>query len=96
MITTAWLYPPGATYWMGLKNYAFGECVSKDTELPQKRKEALLAWVGQFEDDGDAFGERHHRYDTVRARIITHQEAATRVDTLAERLAKVIGDLQAP
>ena len=94
MVTVAWLYPPDVMGWKGLKNYAFGEVVSKYGGLPAKRKEALDAWVSQFE--GDAFGERHHRYDTYRARIITHEEAATRVDALAERLAKVIGDLQAP
>lgn len=95
LVTVAWLYPPGGPFWMGLKNYAFGECVSKDVKLPEKRKEALRAWVGQFEGDGDAFGERHHRYDTVRARIVTHQEAATQIDTLTERLRQVILDLQA-
>ena len=94
LVTVAWLYPPGGPFWMGLKNYAFGECVSDDAGFPAKRKEALDAWVRQFE--GDAFGERHHRYDTVRARIITHQEAAASIDTLAERLRQVIGDLQAP
>lgn len=95
MVTVAWLYPPDVMGWKGLKNYAFGESVSDDAGFPEKRKEALRAWVGHFEGESDAFGERHHRYDTVRARIITHQEAATRVDTLAERLAQVIRDLQA-
>ncbi len=93
LVTVAWLYPPDVMGWKGLKNYAFGEVVSKYGGLPEKREAALDAWVSQF--DGDAFGKRHHRYDTLPARIITHEEAAMHIDALAERLAKVIGDLQA-
>ena len=93
-ITVAWLYPPGGPFWMGLKNYAFGESVTDWAELPAKRKEALDAWVSQFEGDGDAFGGQWS--GAVRACVIDHENVATRVDALAERLAKVIGDLQAP
>ena len=93
-ITVAWLYPPGGPFWMGLKNYAFGESVTDWAELPPKRKEALDAWVRQFEGDGDAFGGQWS--GAVRACVIDHENVATRVDALEERLAKVIGDLQAP
>lgn len=92
-ITVAWLYPPGGPFWMGLKNYAFGESVTGWAKLSAKRKEALDAWVGQFEGDGDAFGGQWS--GSVRACVVDHENVATHIDTLTDRLAKVIGDLQA-
>lgn len=96
LVTVAWFYPSDGVFWMGLRNYAFGESVTDNNNpaLPAKRREALRNWVGQFESD--SFGEQHHRPDTVRARIITHQDVAANIDTLEARLAKALDDLQAP
>ena len=95
LVTVAWFYPTDGVFWMGLRNYAFGESsTDNNPALPANRREALRNWVGQFE--GDPFGEQHHRPDTVRARIITHQDVAANIDTLEARLAKVLDDLQAP
>ena len=95
LVTVAWFYPTDGVFWMGLRNYAFGESsTDNNPALPANRREALRNWVGQFE--GDSFGEQHHRPDTVRARIITHQDVAANIDTLEARRAKVLDDLQAP
>ncbi len=93
LVTVAWLYPPGGSFWMGLRNYAFGESVTDDSNLPPRRREKLNAWVSQFERD--SFGEQHQS-DAVRARVITHQDVATHADTLAKRLGQALDDLQAP
>lgn len=92
-ITVAWLYPPGGPFWMGLKNYAFGESVTGWAKLPAKRREALDAWVRQFEDDGDAFGGQWS--GAFRACVVDHENVATHIGTLTGRLRQVIGDLQA-
>ena len=98
LITVAWFYPPSdGSFWMGLRDYAFGESASKDSPayaslLHPKRLKILDDWVSQFEND--PFGEQHRSPDTVRARLIAHQDVATHVETLAARLAKVLDDLQ--
>lgn len=96
LVTVAWFYPTDGVFWMGLRNYAFGESSTDNSNpaLPAKRQEALRNWVSQFE--GDPFGEQHHSPNVVRARIITPQDVAANIDILEARLAQALDDLQAP
>lgn len=97
LVTVAWFYPPSDTSsWNGLRNYAFGETVSKEPYyaylMTPKRVQILEDWVSQFEED--PFGKPDSR-GALRVRVIEHQDVATHVETLAARLAKVLDELRA-
>ena len=96
LVTLAWFYPPSdKSFWNGLRNYAFGQFVSKDFNyawlMTSKRLKVLDDWVSQFEED--PFGERYSR-GSLQVRVIAHQDVATHVETLAARLVKVLDDLR--
>ena len=92
-VTVAWLYPPGRPGWFATEDFSFGAATFVEYDPPpgEELRSFLEEWLGQFEDDD--FG-RYVSAKSVRARAVSHEDAAKHADLLAERLAKVLNDLQ--
>ena len=85
--SVAWVFPPGVTGWMGLTDFTFG--CPPFGDVPAELHEMLEKWLSQFKDDGfqDVSG------DWGNGRRVPATDAALHIDTLAERLEKVLADL---
>jgi hypothetical protein len=59
--------------------------------LPDNLRRTLEEWANQFADDPDANKVNHHSF---MAYDIPHEAAADNIEVLAERLNRVLEDLQ--
>ena len=93
-IAVAWLYEPDAVGWGSREGFFFGAGNNTDgffESLPPNLRDLLDSWVNEFAQDGfatraDAAG--------IHSYAISHQDAAANINTLAERLDKVLGELR--
>ena len=92
-VAVAWISPPGVRGWRGLRNFTFGDwALIKDPAAPPHIEKILTGWLSSFSDDefasdvsgGWGVGWR-----------VSPEDAAHHLDTLAERLEKVLKDLGA-
>lgn len=85
--SVAWIYPPGVPGWMRLEDFTFGCPLPKDV-LPELH-DVLEKWFSQFEDDGfrDVSGDWGKGWRVVAEDVPQH------IDTLAERLERVLSEL---
>ena len=88
MITVAWLNRPGQPS-MG-RDITFGATFSWWSSLPDRLRARLEAWADQWTDIGKAAGGPGDQMYAV-----SYEDAAEHIDTLAERLERVLADLQA-
>ena len=92
----AWLYAPATAGWMGEEGFIFGHGTGyKDyfDSLPPPLRETLDSWVDQFSQDSfasEVTGTGHRAY------AVSPQDAAdaANINTLAERLDRVLGELR--
>lgn len=92
--SVAWLYAPESVGYMKLGGFIFGEGNGMPgffEELPENVGKVLDDWVNEF--SRDEFAIRVEQTG-VKAWQITHESAAANINTLAERLDKVLGKLR--
>lgn len=86
--SVAWICPPGVNAG-GVKDFTFGHLSLKDE--PPELQELLKAWAAQFSDD--EFGhDVPAKWGT--GRRVAPSDAALHIDTLAERLDKILSELR--
>ena len=95
-ISLAWINPiPDYSGWMGTKNFTFGAYDFHDYEPndrpPGKVVNILQLWADQF--SGDSFVSKFLSKG-FNAWVVSHDDLAANVDIIAERLGKVLDELQ--
>ena len=90
LISLAWIFPPGRS-WFTVKGFSFGATLAWWPNLPDRLRTLLAEWGEQFADIGEAAG--HNDRDRVYA--VSYDDAAAHIDTLAERLERVLAGLRA-
>ena len=89
-VSVAWLFPPGVSGWMGLRNISFGSGIDEE-DLPQELRTLLEQWVGHFSADDFA---RNSSPKGMTTWSVDYEAAARRIETLERRLAKVLSELK--
>lgn len=86
--SVAWIYPPGVPGWMRLEDFTFGCPLPKD--VPAELHDVLGGWFSQFEDSGfrNVSGDWGKGWRVVAKNVPQH------IDTLAERLERVLSELR--
>ena len=93
--TVAWLYVPSVKGWMGSGGFVFGAGHGyRDTfeNMPGNLREVLKDWTNQFSHD--AYAARSASSTGHMSWAITHEDAASNIDVLAERLDNVLRHLR--
>ena len=91
-VSVAWLFPPTASGWMGLTNISFGEAISDYDPPPNDQLRSLLGrWADQF--SGDNFTKKVAR-KRINVWTSDYDAAAENIEQLADRLARVLSELQ--
>ena len=93
-IAVAWLYEPDAVGWEGQKGFFFGagnNTAGFFESLPQNLRDLLETWVNEFAHD--EFATRANATG-IHSYAISHQDAAANIETLAERLDRVLRELR--
>lgn len=88
-ISVAWINPPGVAGWSGHKDFTFGHLPLDDVR--PEVKELLETWVAQFSDDGFV---RNVSAKWGTGWRISATDAVRHIDTLVERLNRVLSDLR--
>ena len=88
MVSLAWLHRPGRPS-MG-RDITFGASFSWWSSLPDRLRALLEAWADQWTDIGKAAGAPGDQMYAV-----SYDDAAAHIDTLTERLERVLADLRA-
>lgn len=92
--SVAWLYAPESVGYMKLGGFIFGEGNGMPgffEELPENVGKVLDDWVNEFSQDEFAIRVEQ---TGVKAWQISHESAAANINTLAERLDRVLGELR--
>ena len=91
-LSLVWIYPfSGRTGWSAAREFTFGMTLWDMGKQPTELLEILKGWTAQFERDTFATSASSNDID---AWAITHEDAATNIDMLAERLENVLRSLQ--
>lgn len=88
-ISVAWIFPSGASGWMGLKDFTFGYSLSGD--VPPELSELIERWSSPFRSDefaSDVSGDWGIGWK------VSASDAAMHVEMLADRLERVLTDLR--
>ncbi len=89
-VSIAWLHPTtGQNPTLRLRDFTFGQEVKRDYPGPLNATPA--EWANQFANDD--FSHRHQAPNTL-AYYVKHEDVASNIDVLCERLEKVLTDLR--
>ena len=93
-VSVAWVYPPNVGGVHGFKDFTFGRMPFGDSDPPELRQ-LLNEWCSSFSDDDFANEVPVKRKDKRGvAWQVTAKDTVQHIDTLADRLAKVLTNLR--
>ena len=94
LVTVAWLFPPGVSGWMSMRDFTFGAAIFSgyDATPSAALSDVLLSYTALFE--AEPWAHDASATGTVSWRVAP-EDAAEHIDTLASRVETVLSELAA-